>query len=75
MKRPNPLHITPQPLGGQQLPRNWKDKTADHGGTFDRRNLAEIFQQGTTNKKIEIDSPTRNARLQPLSWDDLYGKK
>ena len=71
----NPKHAQSLPLAGQQLPSNWKDKTADHGGTYDRRNLAEIFQQGTTNKKIEIDSPTRNARLQPLSWDDIYGEK
>ena len=75
MKKPNPKHAKPQPLAGQQLPDDWRNSTADYGGNYDRRNFAEIFQQGTTNKKIEVDSPTRNARLQPLSWDDLYGKK
>ena len=75
MKRPNPLHITPLPLAGRSLPDDWRNSTADYGGNYDRRNFAEIFQQGTTNKKIEVDSPTRNARLQPLSWNEIYGEK
>ena len=75
MKTPNPKHITAQPLPGQQLPDNWKNATADHGGTYDRRDLANLWKQETTTKKIEIDSPTRNARLKPLTWSDLYGSK
>lgn len=71
----NPKHAQSLPLAGQQLPNDWRNKTADHGGTYDRRNLSEMWKQGTTNKKIEVDSPTRSARLQPLSWDDIYGEK
>ena len=70
----NPL-ISVQPLSGPLLPLAWQKAATEIGGTFDRRNLSEMWKQGTTNKKIEIDSPTRNARLQPLSWNDLYGKK
>ncbi len=75
MKKPNPLHITSQPLAGQQLPDNWKNATADHGGNFDRRNLSEMWKQEPTHKQIQIDSPIRNARLQPLSWNDIYGQR
>ncbi len=75
MKKPNPKHIQSQPLAGQQLPDNWKNATADHGGNYDRRDLANLWKQGSTNKKIEVDSPTRNARLQPLSWNDIYGQR
>jgi len=75
MKTQNPKHITAQPLAGQQLPDNWKNATADYGGIYDRRNLSAMWQQESTTKKIEIDSPTRNARLQPLSWNDIYGSK
>ena len=75
MKKPNPLHITPLPLAGQQLPNDWRNKTADYGGNYDRRNLSEMWKQESSNKKIEVDSPTRNARLQPLSWNELFGKK
>ena len=64
-----------QPLSGQPLPAGWQKAVAGAGGTFDRRNLSEMWKQGTTNKKIEVDSPTRNARLQPLSWNDIYGQK
>ncbi len=75
MKKPNPKHITSQPLPGLQLPDDWRNSTADYGGIYDRRDLANLWRQGSTNKKIEIVSPTRNARLQPLSWNDIYGEK
>jgi len=75
MKTPNPLHITSQPLAGQRLPDDWRNKTADFGGNFDRRNLSEMWKQEPTHKQIQIDSPIRNARLKPLSWNDIYGQR
>ena len=75
MKKPNPLHIQPKPLAGQQLPDNWKNATADYGGNYDRRNLSAMWQEKSTTKKIEVDSPTRNARLPLLSWADIYGQR
>ena len=74
MKKPTIAALV-QPLSGQQLPPGWQRTATEAGGTFDRRNLSEMWKQGTTNKKIEVDSPTRNARLQPLSWNDIYGQK
>ena len=75
MKTPNPKHIQSQPLAGKQLPDNWKNATADHGGNDDRRNLSAMWKETTNRKMIEIDSLTRNARLQPLSWNEIYGEK
>lgn len=75
MKKSNPLHITTQPLAGVKLPDDWKNATADYGGNFDRRNLSEMWKQGSTNKQISIDSPTRNARLKTLTWDEIFGSK
>ena len=74
MKKPTIAAVV-QPLAGQQLPAGWQRAATEIGGVFDRRVLSEMWKQETTNKKIEVDSPTRNARLQPLSWNDLYGKK
>ena len=74
MKKPNPKHINLQPLAGQRLPDDWRNSTSDHGGIYDRRNLSELWKQESI-KKVEIVSPTRKARLQPLSWNDIYGSK
>ncbi len=75
MKKPNPKHITSQPLPGLQLPDDWRNSTADYGGNYDRRNLSAMWKETTNKKMIEIDSLTRNARLQPLSWNEIYGEK
>ena len=73
-KRTNPVNAVVQCLPGQQLPSDWKQATTDLGGTFDRRPLSEIWKNVSSNKP-EVDSPTRNARLQPLSWNEIYGDK
>ena len=75
MKKPNPKHAQPQPLAGQQLPDDWRNSTADYGGNYDRRNLSEMWKQEPTHKQIQVDSVIRNARLQPLSWNEIYGEK
>ena len=31
--------------------------------------------KNVSSNKQEVDSPTRNARLQPLSWKEVYGEK
>ena len=70
----NPINAQPQCLPGRQLPADWKSSTADHGGLFDRRPLSDMWKNVSSNKQ-EVDSPTRNARLQPLSWKEVYGEK
>ena len=74
IKRTNPINAQPQCLPGRQLPADWKSSTVDHGGLFDRRPLSDMWKNVSSNKQ-EVDSPTRNARLQPLSWKEVYGEK
>ena len=74
IKRPNPLHVVVQPLQGRQLPPDWMAATSDHGGTFDRRPLEELWKQ-PMSAKTSVENLTRNARLQPLSWNEVYGEK
>ena len=71
----NPKHITPQPLPGQRLPDDWRNATSGYGGNYDRRNFSEMWKQEPTHKQIQIDSPTRNARLTPFPSEQLFGKK
>lgn len=73
-KRTNPVNAVVQCLPGQQLPADWKTSTNDLGGLYDRRPLSELWKSVSSNKS-EVDSPTRNARLQPLSWNEIYGDK
>ena len=70
----NPINAQPQCLPGRQLLSDWKAATTDHGGTFDRKPLSEMWKNVSSNKQ-ELDSPTRNARLQPLSWNEIYGDR
>ena len=73
-KRTNPINAQPQCLPGRQLSADWKVNTAEYGGTFDRRPLEELWKQ-PMSAKASVESLTRNARLQPLSWDEVYGEK
>ena len=74
IKRPNPLHAVVLPLQGRQLPSDWKAATSDHGGLFDRRPLEDLWKL-PMNTKAPVDSITRNARLQPIPWSEVYGDK
>ena len=75
MNKPtNPLNAVVQPLQGRQLPNDWKASTNDHGGTFDRRPLEELWKL-PMNTKAPVDSITRNARLQPIPWNEIYGDR
>ena len=70
----NPINAQPQCLPGRQLSADWKVNTAEYGGTFDRRPLEELWKQ-PMSAKPSVESLTRNARLQPLSWNEVYGQK
>jgi hypothetical protein len=65
MKR-NPIAITPLPIAGRQLDPNWKASTDDHGGTFDRRPLSEMWKNPQWASKLNADNVQnviRGARL------------
>ena len=66
MKKPNPKHAQPQPLAGQQLPDDWRNSTADHGGIYDRRDLSQLWKTPQWSSKLNSDNVNnlmRNARL------------
>lgn len=60
------------PLAGQQLPAHWEHQVANYGGTFDRRPLSELWKAPQWSGQ---ESLTKNARLTPVSWNDLFGDK
>lgn len=62
----NPKHIATQPLAGQQLPDDWRNSTADHGGIYDRRDLSQLWKTPQWSSKLNSDNVNnlmRNARL------------
>ena len=42
-RKSNPVAAMVQPLQGQALPSDWNKQAVDAGGTFDRRDWAEVF--------------------------------
>ena len=63
----NPL-ISVQPLSGQQLPADWQRTAAAAGGTFDRRDLSQLWKSPQWSSKLNsdnVDNLMRNARLSP----------
>ena len=55
------------PLQGQQLPKDWPRQAANHGGTFDRRNLSEMWKRPLWASKFNnpgaIQNITQSGRL------------
>ena len=65
MKR-NPIAITPLPLAGRQLDPNWKKSTDEFGGTFDRRDLQNLWRKPNWSAKLNgdnVENIMRNSRL------------
>lgn len=63
----NPL-ISVQPLPGQQLPAGWQKAATEAGGTFDRRDLSQLWRTPQWSSKLNgdnVDNLMRNARLSP----------
>jgi hypothetical protein len=72
--RANPINAQPQCIPGRQLPSDWKARANEHGGLFDRRPLEDLWRL-PMNTKVPVVSITRNARLQPIPWNEIYGDK
>jgi len=70
MKKPNPLHAQPLPLAGQQLPADWQRTATEAGGTFDRRDLSQLWKTPQWSSKLNgdnIENLMRNARLSSVT--------
>ena len=67
MKKPtNPIAIRVQPMAGRQMPSDWNQKTNDFGGTFDRRDLENLWRTPNWSSKLNgdnIENLVRNSRL------------
>jgi|GEM_PF-2176685 len=65
----NPL-ISVQPLAGVPLSVGWQKAAAEAGGTFDRRDLSQLWKTPKWSSKINsdnVDNLMRNARLSPIA--------
>jgi len=65
----NPL-ISVQPLGGLQLPAGWQKAATEAGGTFDRRDLSQLWKSPIWSSKLNsdnVDNLMRNARLSSIA--------
>lgn len=62
MKRPNPIAAQVQPLAGQPLPADWRQKTANAGGNYDQRRLEDMWKSPNWVGKT-YENIVQNARL------------
>jgi hypothetical protein len=44
-RKSNPIAAMVQPLPGQALPSDWSKQAIDAGGTFDRRDLSQMWRE------------------------------
>lgn len=66
MKRTNPVAVRVMPLAGQQLPPGWDRQAASMGGTFDRRDLSQLWREPQWTAKpssATSDNIIQQARL------------
>ena len=65
----NPL-ISVQPLAGLRLPADWQKTATEIGGTFDRRDLSQLWKSPIWSSKLNsdnVDNLMRNARLSSIA--------
>ena len=69
MKKPTIAAVV-QPLPGRQLPPGWQKTATEIGGTFDRRDLSQLWKTPQWSSKLNsdnIDNLMRNARLSSIA--------
>jgi hypothetical protein len=77
-QKKNPINAVVQPLQGQPLPQDWRQKAMNNGGNYDQRNWEEIFNNPRWSSKFNgsnVENITRDGRLPQPSWNDLFGTK
>lgn len=67
-RKPNPIAIRVQALPGQKLPDNFMQETADFGGTYDKRDLSQLWKSPQWASKLTAENVIQQARL------GVYGK-
>jgi hypothetical protein len=65
-RKSNPVAAMVQPLQGQALPSDWNKQAIDAGGTFDRRDLSQMWREPQWSAKINsatTENIIQSARL------------
>jgi hypothetical protein len=70
----NPIAATVNCPQGQKLPANWQRTLEATGGTYDRRELSEMWKNAPTTK-ISVENLAQNARLKQPTWSQLFGNQ
>jgi hypothetical protein len=69
MKKPvNPIAARVEALPGRRLEAKWQQNLETVGGTFDRRDLENMWRNPEWSSKINSENVVRGARL------GVYGK-
>jgi hypothetical protein len=65
-RKSNPIAAMVQPLQGEALPSDWSKQAIDHGGTFDRRDLSQMWREPQWSAKTNsatAENIIQSARL------------
>jgi hypothetical protein len=68
MKKTNPIACRVQALPGRSLEAKWQQNLETVGGTFDRRDLENMWRSPQWASKLAAENVAQNARL------GVYGK-
>ncbi len=66
-RKPNPIAAMVQPLQGERLSPDWQ-ASLETGGTFDRRDLSQLWKSPQWASKLTAENVIQQARL------GVYGK-
>jgi hypothetical protein len=73
----NPIAARVEAMQGRRLPAEWRKNTENAGGTYDRRDLENMWRQPQwTGKPLSgTENMIQAARLKQPSWHDLFGNQ
>jgi hypothetical protein len=67
------INITPNALPGRRLEAGWDKELGQIGGTFDKRDLSQLWKNPQWSGKSGSENLVQDARL--TTWEDITGKK
>jgi hypothetical protein len=67
------INITPNALPGRRLEAGWDKELGQIGGTFDKRDLSQLWKSPQWSGKSGSENLIQDARL--TTWEDITGKK
>ena len=67
------INITPNALPGRRLEAGWDKELSQIGGTFDKRDLSQLWKNPQWSGKSGSENLIQDARL--TTWEDITGRK